>query len=231
MKRFYKDVSIGQGNAVLLDGRPVKTPMRASLTLPNAALADAVADEWRAQGEEIDPRAMPLTGLSNAAIDRVAVGHDAFAAGLAAYGESDLLCYRAEDQPDLSARQDAVWNPILDWARKRYDVSFTLATGVMYKRQPTETVARLKEAVLARDAFELAALSPIVTISGSLVIALAIAEGARAPDEGFEAAHLDELWQAELWGEDALAVQTREAHLADFMAGVRLLELLRSPSA
>lgn len=230
MKRFYKEVSVAPDKGVLLDGRPVRTPMRATLTLPNAALAEAVAGEWRAQGEEIDPRSMPLTGLANAAIDHVAADAAGFADNLAAYAESDLLCYRADDQPDLAKRQDAVWNPILDWARGRYDVSFTLVAGIMHQPQPPETIARLKEAVFARDAFALAALSPTVTISGSLIIALAIAEGALEPMAGFDAAHLDELWQAELWGEDALAVQAREARRHDFMVGVRMLELLQ-PSA
>lgn len=227
MKRFYKEVIVAPDRGVLLDSRPVRTPMRALLTLPNAALAEAVAEEWRAQGEEIDPRSMPLTGLANAAIDHVAADQASFAGNLAAYAESDLLCYRADDQLDLAARQDAVWNPILDWARGRYDVSFTLVAGIMHQPQPPETIARLKDAVFARDAFALASLSPIVTISGSLVIALAIAEEALGAEAGFEAAHLDELWQAELWGEDALAVQARGARRADFMAGVRLLELLR----
>lgn len=231
MKRFYKDATVTPEGGVSLDGRSVRTPMGAMLTLPNAQLAEAVAEEWQRQPEDVDPRSMPLTGLSNAAIDKVAADHAGFASGLAAYAEGDLLCYRADDQPDLAARQEAVWDPILDWARGRYDVSFTLVAGIMHQPQPPETVRRLKEAVFARDAFVLAALSPMVTISGSLIIPLAIEEGVLDAMAGFDAAHLDELWQAELWGEDALAVQPREARRVDFMAGVRMLELLRALSS
>jgi chaperone required for assembly of F1-ATPase len=227
MKRFYTEVSVTEALGVALDARPVRTPAGAPLTLPNAALADAVAKEWRAQGETIDPRAMPMTGLANAAIDRVAPGPAGFAAGLAAYAESDLLCYRAGDPPDLAARQERAWNPILDWARQRYDVAFTLVTGIMHQPQPPATVARLGEAIAARSAFELAALSPIVTIAGSLVIGLALVEDALDPAAAFDAAHLDELWQAEQWGEDDLALTARAARRSDFLAACRFLDLLR----
>ena len=230
MKRFYEKVSAereGGAFTIRLDVRPVKTPARNVLALPNRALAEAVAEEWRAQGESIDPRSMPLTGLANAAIDRIDPA--AFASNLAAYGETDLLCYRAEEPPELVARQDARWNPLLDWARARYDIAFELATGIIHRPQPANTVARLAEAIGARNAFELAALSPLVTISGSLVIALALAEGAISAGDAFDAAHLDELWQAERWGEDSLATQAREARRRDFLAAARFLELLTDP--
>lgn len=227
MKRFYKEVSVSPDLGILLDGRPVKTPGRLALVLPNAVLAEAVAEEWRAVGDEIDPRAMPLTGLANAAVERIAPDPVTFAAGLAAYAESELLCYRADGPPDLVVRQQALWDPILDWARTRYDVSFTLVTGIMHRPQPSETTARLGEAVAARDAFDLAALSPIVTIAGSLVIALALAEGALDPEAAFDAAHLDELWQAEQWGEDELALDQRASRRADFLSACRFLRLSR----
>lgn len=226
MKRFWKDVTVDAELGVRLDDRPVRTPGRVPLLLPTGMLAEAVADEWRGVAEDIDPRAMPLTGLANAAIDRIAPDPVAFAAGLAAYGESDLLCYRAESPPDLVARQTSLWDPPLEWARDRYDVHFEIAIGVMHQHQPEATIERLGTAITARPAFELAPLSPIVTITGSLVLALALAERAMPADAAWAAANLDEDWQAEKWGEDDLAVKTREAHQRDFEAAVRFLSLV-----
>jgi chaperone required for assembly of F1-ATPase len=225
MRRFWKDVTVENGQ-MALDGKPVRTPGRAPLALPTPALAEAVADEWRAVGEKIDPRAMPLTGLANAAIDRIAPDPAPFASGLAAYGESDLLYYRAAEPEPLVTRQAESWDPLLDWARSRYDVHFETTAGVMHKAQPEATIARLAEAVAALDGFRLAGLSPVVTVSGSLVGALALLEGAVDTETLWQAALVDELWQAEQWGEDALAVQTRDAHRADFDAGARFLTLL-----
>ena len=226
MKRFYKEVGISAERGILLDGRPVRTPKKAELILPNAALADAVADEWRAQGDKIEPHKMKLTGFANAAIDIIAPDCATFAASLAAYGESDLLCYRAEDPLALIARQNAAWDPLLDWAQGRYDVAFTRVLGVIHRAQPPETIARLGAAIGARSAFELAALSHLVTISGSLVIALAVIEREIDAEAAFDTAHLDELWQAENWGEDYFATQTRDAHRADFLSAARFLHLL-----
>lgn len=225
MKRFWKEVTV-EDAGIALDGKPVRTPGRAPLALPTPALADAVAEEWRAVGETLDPRAMPLTGLANAAIDRIAPDTAVFAAGLAAYGESDLLYYRAGEPEPLVARQAAAWDPLLDWARARYDVHFETVSGVMHRAQPPATIARLGEAVAALDAFRLAGLSPLVTVSGSLVAALALLEGAADADTVWNAAHVDEDWQAEQWGEDSLAVQARATRRADFDAGARFLALL-----
>lgn len=229
MKRFYREAAavpgVG-GVAILLDGRPVKTPARNPLVVPTEELGKAIAAEWNGQGDEIDPRAMPLTGLANAAIDRVAPDPAAFAQGLAAYGESDLLCYRSEGPPTLVRRQEEGWDRLLAWARRRYDVDFETVCGVMHKAQPAETVDRLARAVAARDPFRLAALSPLVTISGSLVVALALAEGEIGLDEAWAAATLDEAWQAEQWGSDPLAEQALEARRRDFDAAYRFLTLL-----
>ncbi len=225
MKRFWKTVAIVDG-AIELDGRPVRTPARAALALPTPQLAEAVAEEWRSVGEQIDPRAMPLTGLANAAIDQVAPNPAPFAADLARYGESDLLCYRAELPEPLVERQAAQWDPLLDWARTRYDVHFETTAGIMHRPQPPATIARLQEVVAALDPFRLAALNPLVTISGSLVASLALLEGAADPETVWRAAQLDEDWQAEQWGEDDLAVRAREVRQADFDAAVRFLGLL-----
>lgn len=229
MKRFWKDataIPVEGGHDIHLDGKPVRTPGRAPLTLPSPALADAVADEWRNVGETIDPRAMPLTGLSNAAIDRIAPDPAAFAAGLAKYGESDLLCYRADHPLELQLRQQAAWDPLLDWARTRYGIDPVTTTGVMHRAQSPETVAKLADAVAALAPFQLAALSPLVTVTGSLIAALALLEGAATPEDVWSAANLDEDWQAEHWGEDDLARKARAARRADFDAGARFLSLL-----
>lgn len=226
VKRFYKEAVAGKGNGILLDGRPVKTPGRAPLAAPNRRLAEAIAEEWAAQGETIDPRSMPLTGLCNAAIDRIAPAKQAFAKGLAAYGESDLLCYRAEGPAPLLARQAEHWDKLLAWARARYDVAFAVTQGILHAPQPVETVRRLAAAVAARDPFQLAGLSPLVTISGSLVIALAVAEVAIGLDAAWAAATVDEQWQADQWGEDEDATRALANRRTDFGAAARFLGLL-----
>ena len=226
MKRFWQEVRIDDDRVVRLDDRPVRTPGRAPLALPGVELAEAIADEWRAVGESIDPRAMPLTGLANAAIDRIAPDTAAFARGLAAYADSDLFYYRADQPPQLAARQAAAWDPLLDWARKRYDVHFEPVAGIVHHPQPAATVQRLADAVAARDAFALAPLSPLVTITGTLVGTLALAEAAIDADTLWNAAHVDEDWQAEHWGEDSLATQARAHRRGEYDAAVRFLSLL-----
>jgi chaperone required for assembly of F1-ATPase len=225
VKRFWTEAR-ATGGTVLLDGKPVRTPKRNALALPKTALAEAIAAEWGAVGEELDPRTLPLTGLANAAIDIVAPDPAAFAADLGRYAETDLLAYRAEGPAELVARQAAQWDPLLTWVRARYDVHVELVTGVMHRPQPEATVTRLRDALAARAPFELAALSPIVTIGGSLIASLALVERAFDADRIWTAVNLDEHWQEELWGEDALAVQARDARRRDWDAAVRFLELL-----
>lgn len=225
MKRFWREVSVADG-AIRLDGKPVRTPGKALLSLPSPALADAIAEEWRAVGDTLDPRAMPLTGLANAALDIVPRDRATFAASLSVYVESELLAYRAESPPELIAHQAEVWNPLLQWACSRYDVAILTTHGIVHVAQPPETLARLSRTVASLNDFRLAGLSPLVTIGGSLVIALAVLEGEMEPNAAFDAAHLDELWQAEMWGEDALALEARDARRADFAAAARFLSLL-----
>ncbi|KQM30189.1 ATP12 family chaperone protein [Sphingomonas sp. Leaf10] len=224
MKRFWQDVTVSPAGEIALDGRSVRTPGRLPLIVHYPALAAAIAQEWRDVGETVDPRAMPLTGLANAAIERVAGDPAAFAGGLAVYGGSDLLCYRGEGP--LAERQAAAWEPVLDWARTRYDVTFAVTDGVMPVEQPPRTLARLREAVVALSPWVLAPLSPIVGLTGSLLLALALVEGAITADAAWAAAHIDEDWQVEQWGEDALAAETRAARAADYGAAVRFLALV-----
>ncbi|MBV8237571.1 MAG: ATPase [Sphingomonas sp.] len=226
MKRFWKDVTLDADGGVLLDGRPVRTPGRAPLALPTPALAEAVADEWRAVGETLDPRAMPLTGLANAAIDRIAPDPAPFAAEAARYAETDLTCYRADSPAELVERQRAAWEPLLDWARQRYDVHFETTAGVMHVAQPQATLDRLAEAVATRDAFAIAALQAIASATGTIVGTLALAEGAIDAETLWRAAQVDEDWQAEHWGEDELATRAREAKRASFDAAARFLAAL-----
>lgn len=228
MKRFWKTVEIVEngGLGIALDGRRVKSPARAELAVPTRALAEAIADEWRGAGEEIDPRAMPLTGLANAAIDRVAPEAEAFAAGLAKYGETDLLCYRAGSPAELVERQEREWDPLLAWARRRYDVDFRVTASPTYVPQPPGTVERLAHAVAALDPFRLAGLSPLVTIGGSLVTALAVAEQAVAAEDAWQAVSLDERWQREKWGSDAEAEAALAQRRKDFLAAAKFLRLL-----
>ena len=229
MKRFWTKVTTAaeeDGWAIQLDGRPVRTPAGAPLRLPNPALAEAIADEWRAIDGEVDPRAMPLTGLANAAIDRVAPEKDAFAGGLARYGEADLACYRSEWPPELVERQAQCWDPLLAWARRRFDVDFVTTSGLIHVPQPPATIERLAHEVAALDAFRLAGLSPLVTVGGSLIAALAVLEKAFSVEDAWAAVSIDERWQLEQWGGDSdaeLALDNRER---DFFAAARFLELL-----
>jgi chaperone required for assembly of F1-ATPase len=229
LKRFWREAAVSEGESgfgIKLDGRRLKTPARNALIVPTRALVEAVASEWRDCGEEIDPRAMPLTGLANAAIDRIADDPEDFAAGLARYGESDLTCYRAEGPEPLVRRQAESWDVLLDWARRRYDVDFACATGIMHVAQPGDTIAKLAHAVAILDPFRLSGLSPLVTIGGSLVAGLAVLEEAIPADSAWEAVSLDERWQAEQWGADAEATAALDGKRADFIAAARFLSLL-----
>ena len=229
MKRFWKDVTVGEedgGCGVRLDSRPLRTPARSPLVVPTEALAQAIADEWRSIDGEVDPRAMPLTGLANAAIDRIAPEPEAFAAGLGRYAEADLACYRAEGPRGLVERQEESWDALLAWARRRYDVDFATTCGIVHVEQPAATVERLALAVASRDPFRLAGLSRLATIGGSLVAALAVLEKAITPEAAWDAVSIDERWQLQRWGGDAEAEAALENRRHDFLAGARFLELL-----
>jgi chaperone required for assembly of F1-ATPase len=229
VKRFWKAVDVmreDDGWAVRLDRRAVRTPARAPLRVPSEGLAEAIAREWRDVGGDVDPRAMPLTGIANAAIDRVAPDKVAFAAGLARYAEADLACYRAEGPSKLVERQEQRWDALLAWARRRFDVDFVTTSGLLHVAQPPATVERLSHPVATLDAFQLAGLSPLVTIGGSLVAALAVIENAFTADDAWKAVSIDECWQLEQWGVDAEAEAALEKRKRDFMAAASFLKLL-----
>jgi chaperone required for assembly of F1-ATPase len=229
VKKFWKSAEAVRedgGWGVLLDGKPLRTPARQPLVVPNENLAQAIATEWNDVEEKVEPAAMPLTGLANAAIDRVAPDSRAFAAGLAKYGEGDLACYRAETPRELRARQESSWDELLAWARRRFDVDFQTTCGITHIDQPPATVQRLAHAVATLDAFRLAGLSPLVTIGGSLVAALAVLEGALTAAEAWSAVTIDEQWQLEHWGSDAEAESALANRRRDFMAAASFLKLL-----
>lgn len=229
MKRFWTSAEVvpeDSGWAVALDGKPLRTPARQPLLLPSRPLADAIAGEWNSAEETVDPRAMPLTGLSNAAIDRIAPDVEGFAAGLAAYGESDLTCYRAGHPAELAERQCRSWDELLGWARRRFDVDFETTCGVTHVAQPRATIERLRQAIAALDPFRLAGLSPLVTISGSLVAGLAVLEGAFPVEKIWDWVTIDERWQAEQWGADPDAEAALGNRHRDFAAAATFLALL-----
>jgi len=236
MKRLYTSASwepdaATNARRILLDGKPVRTPARETLMVPGAALADAIIAEWNAQAERIAPATMPMTGFANATIDRVLPDAPGFGEGIAAYSASDLLCYRAAEPPELVALQAAAWDPLLDWARTRYDAAFAMTDSIMPVDQPEPTVARLHAAVGALDPWLFAGLATIVTITGSLIGALALLEGAIEAGVLWDAAHVDEVWQARLWGEDADAVARTRIRRAQFDDAARYCALVMRGSS
>lgn len=237
-KRFYaqasweaavpgKDGQAGAGFRVLLDGKAIKTPAKAEMALPNQVLAEAVAAEWQAQGEEVAVRSLVLTGLVWTAIDLVRPNRERAITELTAHAAHDLVCYRAEAPADLAARQQAQWQPLLDWLALAFDAPLAVATGVVSIEQTPESLAALSKAVAARDDFELTALSAAATAAGSLTIALALAAGRIDAAAAFAAAQLDESYQTERWGADPEAARRGAAIREDLDATARFLALLR----
>jgi chaperone required for assembly of F1-ATPase len=231
MKRFFRHaatLAAGAGYGVAVDGRLVKTPGQRDLVVPAAALAAAIAEEWNAQTDEIRPAAMPLTRLAGITIDRERAVRDAIVEQTANYAATDLVCYRAADQPDLAARQRSVWQPLVDWAALRYDAPLTVTAGVIPAAQPAASLRALAAAVAAQDEFALTALHAATGACGSLIIALALVEGRLDADAAFTASQLDESFQIEAWGEDAEQAERRRALAADISAAARFLALLQA---
>jgi chaperone required for assembly of F1-ATPase len=229
-KKFYADVAVapeGEGFGVRLDGKPVRTPARAPLVVPTLALAEALADEWRRQGEHIDPANMPITRMVNTAIDGVTREMAATAAEISKFAGSDLVCYRAGEPDSLVEAQNAAWTPVLDHFRDAHAARFVCAEGVVFVEQPPESLA-LAERLVAREAakpdgaLRLAALHVMTSLTGSVLIALALIEGAMDFDAAWNAAHVDEDHELRLWGEDDEATARRAARLKDMRAAHEL---------
>lgn len=231
MRRFYKTATACEAAeaqsafAVLLDGKPVKTPARRALILPCRALAEAIAEEWQRQEEEIRPQAMPLMSLACSALDLIPECRAQEIGELTAYGETELLCYRAEYPADLVERQAATWQPLLDWAARQLDAPLQPVAGIRTQPQPEASLAALRRAIEAHDDLQLAALSLAVRSSGSLVIGLALSRGVLTPEEAFEAAELESSYQIESWGEDAESEKRRDGVRQDLDAAARLFAL------
>ena len=231
MKRFYKQVSVapdGSGWRVLLDGKPIRTPAKAAQVVPSEALAQVMALEWSAQGEEIDPAAFIFRDMADYAIDVVARDPAAAAADLLRYAETDTLCYRAEAGEALHDRQSEVWEPLLRAAEVRWDVHFERVDGILHRPQPPATLARMAAVLAPLDAFPLGALTTLTTLTASLVIGLAALEPGANGETLWAAANLEEDWQAELWGKDAEALALRARRLAEFSAAMRFAGLVRT---
>lgn len=226
-KRFYAEARTREEDGawqLRLDGRPARTPQRNLLAAPTQALGAAIAAEWNAQGATIDPALMPVTRLANSALDGVAARMDEVRADILAYVGTDLLCYRAGQPEGLVERQAALWDPILAWAERRFGVRFVLAEGVMHVRQPERTLQALGDAIGALDdAFALTGLHMATTLTGSALIALAVMEGDLGVEDAWAAAHVDEDWNMQLWGEDEEALARRARRFEDFRAAALAL--------
>jgi chaperone required for assembly of F1-ATPase len=229
-KRFYDQVAIKDeagGTAVLLDGKPVRTPGKAAFLLPNAALADAIAEEWRGQGARIEPETMPLTRLANSVIDGVKGHEEAVIGDILNYAGSDLICYRAQGPKGLVARQTKYWDPVVAWAKQDLGATMRLAEDVMHVAQPPASLDTIRTHLRQFDSWSLAALHVMTGLSGSALLALAVALGRLSPEEAWAAAHVDEDWQISQWGEDEEARARRESRGRDFVASARMLNSLR----
>jgi chaperone required for assembly of F1-ATPase len=230
MKRAYKKaepVVTAGGYGVALDGRPLRTPAKRNLVVPNEMLAVAIADEWNAQTEEVRPTSMPMTRLATTTVDRVSPNRGAVVNQTAKYAGTDLVCYRAARPQALTARQQAVWQPLIDWAVLRFDAPLRVTTGVIPQSQSPATLRAFAAAVAEHDDFTLTALHAATAASGSLVIGLALLEGHVGADEAFAASQLDESFQIEAWGEDAEQAERRRALAGDIEAAARFISLLR----
>ncbi|MFA6266878.1 MAG: ATP12 family protein [Pseudolabrys sp.] len=233
-KRFYKEArrgeATGKGFPLLLDGKPVMTPARRPLVAPSLTLADALVREWDAQAEVIDPARMPVTRLANVIIDGVAAAPRAIVDEIAKYLGSDLVCYRADEPAGLVARQNELWNPLLDWAHETLGARFVLIEGIVFAEQPPAALEAARVAIPSdpndlNAMWRLGAMASITTITGSALIALALNAGAFDADALWTAAHVDEDWQMTQWGRDDMAIERRAARFAEYEAAASVLRL------
>jgi len=230
MKRLYKEavaVAVKGGYGVALDGKPLLTPAKRPLVLSALPLAEAIAAEWQAQGDTVDPLAMPQMRLASIAIDLVMPRREEVLAELGKYAGTDLVCYRAEHPPELVARQHSVWQPLADWATLRFDAPLAVTAGIVPVAQPPATLHAFAAALAAYDPLRLTALHAATAACGSLVIALALIEGRLDAEAAFAAAQLDESFQIEQWGEDAEQTARRANLRKDIAAIAQFVDLLR----
>ena len=228
-KRFYKEAGVAEaerGYAITLDGKPIKTPSGRTVIVPARAIADAIAEEWQAQQDTIDPLTMPLSRFANSVVesvvDRVTLVRD----DVAKYFHSDLLFYRAGHPQALVEKEAAHWDPVLFWAADQLGAHFILAEGIVHVRQPDSAVEAVR-AALPYDAWSVAATHVVTTLTGSALLALALAHGARDPDQVWDAAHVDEDWNRDQWGVDEEVAARRAAREVDFRAAVRILRAMK----
>lgn len=220
LKRFWKNAEVAErpeGYAVTLDGRGVKTPAKTALVVPTEALAREIAAEWEAQEERVNPVTMPFTRMANSALDKVTPQQAAVADMLAAYGDSDLLCYRADHPEGLVERQTAGWDPLLDWADATFGARLVPVLGVMHQPQDKGALARLTAEVHGQSPFALAAFHDLVSMSGSLVLALAVIRGERDAETAWQLSRIDEVWQEEQWGVDEEAAEIAQRKRGEFL--------------
>ena len=230
MKRIYREVRVaptGGGWGIWLDARALQTPARQPMVLPRRVLAEAIAAEWDAQTEKIVPATMPLMRLAATTLDRIAAQRGQAIDEIVGYAKTDLVCYRAERPAELAARQNACWQPLVDWVTLRFDAPLVVTTGVVPKAQPEAAIAAIRAAVTALDPFWLTALHSATTACGSIVIGLALVERRLDAEEAWQASQLDETFQIEAWGEDAEAAARRAALKHDIAATCRFMDLLR----
>jgi chaperone required for assembly of F1-ATPase len=229
-KRFYDQVSVGErdgGYAILLDGKPVRTPGREILLLPTAQAARLVADEFAAQKSEIDPVTMPVTRIANSTVDGVAKNPQAVADDIVKYSGTDLLLYRAGSPQALVERQAAAWDPVLDWFRRDLGTRFFLAEGVMHVEQPAESIEAIRRHLAERtEPLRIAAMHVMTTLTGSALLAMAVEAGALDADSAWTAANVDEDWNVEMWGTDPEAEGRRAFRKADMLAAAKVIAAL-----
>jgi chaperone required for assembly of F1-ATPase len=232
--RFYREATVGEGDRsfpVLLDCRPVRSPAGHPLAAPVRPLAEALAAEWQAQPDKIDPADMPLTRLANSIIDGVVPAPHPVAAEIEKYLGTDLLFYRAAGPDGLVEMQRRHWDPVIEWARDTLGARFVLVEGIMHAPQPEAALAAAAAAIpngaSVEEAWRLGALNVVTTLTGSALLALALAAGTLGVDEAWAAAHVDEDWQMQFWGRDELALQRRAYRFAEMKAAAKVLEALR----
>ena len=229
-KRFWTSarlVDAAGGYGVALDGRRVKTPAKADLIVPNRPVAEMIVAEWDAQEGQVDPTKMPATRWANAAIDKVAARQSEVVDMLAQYGTSDLICYRADSPKVLADRQSDIWNPLLIWAKQRFEAPLITTNGLVPVAQPNQSLLNLKTQIERFDPFQLAAFHDLVTISGSLILSLAVSEMKISAAHAWDISRIDENWQIEQWGADDAEVAAANLNRQSFLFADQLLQYLR----